>query len=281
MANPDISLQQYHFTRDMRARFDVHRHPLTPRPIFDMHLAPEIGVVLSGRMARHNAGAYSELPRGGLWIAGSLEPHGRQALEPGSLVAVFIVSIDFFNEVNVPGVDNRFWQAPFNVPPGRRPVLIDEKFASLIEGLTAFLDTGPAAAARSAAVHLALLETLSLANHLGSFKTEGQAGFGDFRRLRPAMDLVCASPHPIDTAEAARLCQLSISQFTRLFQRAAGLSFSKFSLRYRLSQIARELKSGDLALDELAAKWGFTDKSHLVHRFKEHYSVTPTRFRKT
>lgn len=74
-------------------------------------------------------------------------------------------------------------------------------------------------------------------------------------------------------------CKLSASRFFQLFEQATGQSFSKFSLRHRLSRVALELKQSGSSLDELAEKWGFANKSHLLHRSKEHYNITPASYR--
>jgi AraC-like DNA-binding protein len=112
-------------------------------------------------------------------------------------------------------------------------------------------------------------------HRLGKFDDASSVTVSDFGFLRQALDLIYSSPKTIDTNEAAKLCKLSPLRFNQLFTQATGLSFSKFSLRHRLSQVAIDLRKRASSLDELAEKWGFSNKSHLVHRFKEHYKTTP------
>lgn len=274
-------LRRYEFENDQMVLFESHSHPLIPKPIFDMHLPPELGVVLSGKMARYTDGIRTELPRGGVWLANSLELHGRQAIEKNSRVAVFTISTDFFHNMVIPGVDNHFWQTPFNTPAALRPLLIDETFASLAERLISSLAAGGSQEILSAKIQLTLLEIILHVNQLGKFKTEGCTDVTDFGRLRPALDLIYRLNHPAGTAAAAKLCKLSVSRFSQLFLQATGMSFRKFSLRHRLSQVAHDLKSEHSSLDELADKWGFATKSHLLNRFKEHYNITPNLYRKS
>ncbi len=283
MNNKNAILCHYKFSNQKPIIFGVHEHNLTPDAVFDMHLSPEVGVVLNGRMARYSGDSYSELTRGGIWTTGMLEPHGRQALEPGSKTAVFIISPDFFTNTNIPGVDNHVWQLPFNTPPQKRPILINEEFAVIIESLLLDLTNSDFSELfKHAKTNFTLLEIILRVNQLGKFKPgKKNKAAGDFSRLQPALNLIFSSPQAINTEEAASLCKLSSSRFSQLFSAATGQSFSKFSLRHRLSQVAHELKATGLSLDELAEKWGFTDKSHLVHRFKEHYKLTPVAYRKS
>ncbi len=273
------SLRHYQFSNHTKVIFQRHSHKLVPEPIIDMHLPLELGVVLSGKMARYSNGIYSELSRGGIWWAGILEPHGRQALIADSEVAVFIISADFFHETVIPGVDNFLWQSPFNTPTKDRPVLINEEFACLAERLSNLLNKYESKELHAAQTHLTLLEIILHMHRLGSFKVAENTLVTDLGRLRPAFELIYRSPSPIGPEEAAKLCKLSMSRFTQLFVKATGLSFSKFSLRYRLSRVAQELKNNTNSLDALADDWGFSDKSHLVHRFKEYYNVTPSIYR--
>jgi AraC-like DNA-binding protein len=280
MKTPNASLRHYQFSNERTVIFQSHSHGLIPEPIFDMHLPVELGVVLSGRMARFSGSIRNELPRGGIWIGGILEPHGRQALEENSKVAVFIISTDFFHHTVIPGVDSHVWQVPFNTAPQRRPLLVDEEFALLAERLMAILDKEENPDQCTGQVQLTLLEIILHIHRLAKFEDCEYSNVSDFARLRPALELIYRSSKPVGTEEAARLCKLSASRFNQLFIQATRLSFSRFSLRHRLSQVAHDLKNGTNSLDELAEKWGFANKSHLVHRFKEHYNTTPMQYRK-
>jgi len=279
MSTKKVHLAHYNFSPKNSVIFHAHSHPLTPAPIFDMHLAPEIGVVLSGRMERHSDGVRQELPRGGVWIAGILESHGRHAIVENSKVAVFIINTEFLFKTIIPGIDRRLWQAPFNTPAKERPALINEEFAEIAERLIRKLEFESDESMQATLAQLTLLELLLNINRLARFNTKDASSVSDYTKLRPAIERIYKSSGPISTPEVAAICGLSESRFSQLFSRATGLSFSKFSLHYRLSQVAIELKTTTKSLDELAKQWSFTDKSHLAHRFKQHYNNTPTSYR--
>ncbi len=101
-----------------------------------------------------------------------------------------------------------------------------------------------------------------------------------FERLNQAVQLVFRSPRLVTVEEAAHVCGMSRNRFTAQFQQLFGISFAKYALRYRLSGAAGDLVRTDLPLKAIARKWGFTDESHLDHRFREVYGITPSQHRR-
>ena len=73
---------------------------------------------------------------------------------------------------------------------------------------------------------------------------------------------------------------MSASRFSELFREALGSSYGQFAARARLSQAARDIATSNLAVEEVAARWGFFDSSHFCHAFKKIYQCSPTEFRK-
>ncbi len=102
-----------------------------------------------------------------------------------------------------------------------------------------------------------------------------------FRKIRPAVNLVNnTSGRPPLLSEAAAACNLSVSRFSDIFRQTFGVSFGKFAARARLAAAARELKQSYLAIEEIAANWGFYDCSHFHHAFRELYGCTPKQYQK-
>lgn len=278
----NTSLYKYKITNQQMIDYNIHYLHLTSKPIFDMHLQAELGVVLSGRTARYSRGAYNELPRGGVWLAGMLEPHGRQALEENTKVAVFIINMDFLYLTDIPNVDIRLWQVPFSTPAEHRPLMIGEEFAEQVEHLEHLLTVNSDPAMQATQIKLTLLEILLHVNRIGTFSPSNNGicpDINDIWMLRPAFELIYKSSRPVNTNEAAKLCKLTPPHFSKLFIQVTNSSFRKFFLRHRLNQVAHELKNSNSSLDELSEKWGFATKSHLLNRFKEHYKVTPAVYR--
>ena len=47
----------------------------------------------------------------------------------------------------------------------------------------------------------------------------------------------------------------------------------------RIERARQLLRTGDLALKEIAATCGFSDQAHMTRAFRQSYGVTPRRFR--
>jgi AraC-like DNA-binding protein len=80
-------------------------------------------------------------------------------------------------------------------------------------------------------------------------------------------------------AEAATACCLQRSQFARLFQRTMGASYGQFRLRLRLAHAAQLLRETEQQVEEVAARAGFADGSHLHRSFVQQYGCTPATYR--
>lgn len=280
MQKHSLGLRHYAFSSDAPIIFELSTHVPRPAPIFDMHLSPEIGVVLDGRMIRYSGNVRFELPRGGVWLSGMLEPHGRNAADDQCDVAVFIMSPDFFVKTALPEIAPSFWSEPLHTPPAKRPVLINERFARIVENLTRDLNSKPSPELKKLRLQIALLEILYFVNHLGAYKKSAHEPADDYWRLQPAFSQVYNSPRSISAQEAATMCELSLSKFRKLFSQVTGQTFGKFGLRYRLSRAAYAMRDKQRSLDEIADKWGFVDKSHLSNSFKKHYGMSPAKYRK-
>jgi len=103
---------------------------------------------------------------------------------------------------------------------------------------------------------------------------------GDSARIRRVRDLVEARLEedlPLGTlaAEAA----LSPWHFLRLFRRETGATPHLYLLQRRLARARALLEAGE-APAAVASATGFTDQSHLTHRFRRAYGVTPARYRR-
>ena len=72
---------------------------------------------------------------------------------------------------------------------------------------------------------------------------------------------------------------MSQRTFDRAFPKAMGVTFAEFAMRYRLHGAAEDLLSSGDPLKRIAARWGFTDASHLLHRFVALFGCTPNGYR--
>jgi AraC-like DNA-binding protein/rRNA maturation protein Nop10 len=86
----------------------------------------------------------------------------------------------------------------------------------------------------------------------------------------------------LSVGELARAADLSVSHFTRSFEKATGLTPHRYLLHARLSR-ARQLiaqQAPALSLAEIAALCGFSDQGHLGRHFRCVFGMTPAAFRR-
>lgn len=274
-------LSHYSFEEGQTVIFQIQRRPAgSSSQTFSMHLPAEMGVVLEGSMVRFYKNERRELHRGGIWINGILEPHSYARTEEKTVSVVFIIKPEFLFGLRLPGISEPFWRMPFETPPESRPQVVSEEVARQAESLVETLEQGENREFANAAIKLTLLNMLYQIVKTEHFAVRPSVKEDDIERVGAALELLHQPGARVSTADAARHCGLSTALFARLFTRATGLSFSRYSLRFRLAEAARELQQTSIQLDELADKWGFSDKSHFVHRFRAHFNMTPGEFRK-
>lgn len=79
--------------------------------------------------------------------------------------------------------------------------------------------------------------------------------------------------------QAAALCFISPSYFSKLFKRSYRYSYSEYSLRHKLYSAARLLSQSDKSVTQISYDLNFASPSHLISQFKRQFSLTPRQFR--
>ncbi len=101
------------------------------------------------------------------------------------------------------------------------------------------------------------------------------------RQARTAAAVAHVAAHfasKIALEQAAALCQLSSTQFCRLFKMEQRESFGQFLLRFRLEQACERLANSDVLVKEVAYAVGFNDLSYFARAFKRQFGVCPRAF---
>lgn len=108
-----------------------------------------------------------------------------------------------------------------------------------------------------------------------------------YRPDGPSPDMAAAAStlaDALDTAPdlpaIARAVGLSYDTFRRRFSTEIGQSPLAYRNRIRLQTAATLLRVTDLTLRTIARNLGYTDEYHLSHRFRAHYGVPPSHYRK-
>ena len=103
------------------------------------------------------------------------------------------------------------------------------------------------------------------------------AYFGNLQRA-----IAYIESHFVDeiTAEGlARLANLSVPHFNRLFRKVLRLSPMDYVLSLRVQEAQRLLSTTQLSLGSIAAATGFYDQSHFTKRFRKVTGLTPLQYR--
>jgi AraC family transcriptional regulator len=112
---------------------------------------------------------------------------------------------------------------------------------------------------------------------LGDLK-EGDTVHTTFTRVREYVDAHLCSR--LDVHALARVVGLSASQFSRVFQKAVGVSPHRYVVQCRVIRAKELLATTRLSLTEIALTSGFADHSHFSRRFHEFTGVAPREFRR-
>jgi PAS domain S-box-containing protein len=83
----------------------------------------------------------------------------------------------------------------------------------------------------------------------------------------------------LSSADMARLCGLSQSQFDRSFRRVFGSSARQYLLRVRVEAACKRLAETEDTVAALAAELGFYDHAHLTRCFRSAMGMTPAQYR--
>ena len=86
--------------------------------------------------------------------------------------------------------------------------------------------------------------------------------------------------HKIMIADVAELLDFSESHFMRYFKENMGTSFIDYLKEYRLTMAARLLLVSDASILTIAEEVGFDNLSYFNRAFKEHYEMSPSKYRK-
>lgn len=102
-----------------------------------------------------------------------------------------------------------------------------------------------------------------------------------YKALFPAFDFIFNNKGKMVTLkEAANLCHISSSYFSRLFTRETGESFSSYTSRLKINWAKQLLERTDLSVTQISDELGFNEPGYFIKTFKKIEGVTPSVYRK-
>lgn len=78
----------------------------------------------------------------------------------------------------------------------------------------------------------------------------------------------------------AKLCNLSESEFSRVFRDECGVTFEHYLLDYRIAMARDMLSEPDHAISQVAYATGFNDPSYFCRAFRRLVGTTPKAYRR-
>ena len=107
-----------------------------------------------------------------------------------------------------------------------------------------------------------------------------RAPTGNEKLLLPAINYIeIHYGAKVSEEHLAELCQMTCSQFSRLFRSTYDITFQEYLVRYRIGESARLLLNPVASIADIAYSVGFKDPSYYARAFKKHLGVTPSGFR--
>lgn len=74
---------------------------------------------------------------------------------------------------------------------------------------------------------------------------------------------------------------MSEFHFARMFRQSEGMAPHQYVLKRRLAKADEMLRCGTLSITDIALACGFSSASHLSHRFKRAFGITPSALRRS
>lgn len=108
-------------------------------------------------------------------------------------------------------------------------------------------------------------------------RAAGPSSLSKFRPLLDQLDRDLAEV--LNLNEAATLCVMSPSYFSRRFKQAFGTGFIEYQARLKLQQAARMLATSDEPVSQIAYRVGFRSHAYFSHCFKAVFGVSPSKLR--
>jgi AraC-like DNA-binding protein len=247
-----------------------------------VHAAFEVGILLHGTQERHCEGVLFPAGPGDAWLCGMWEPHGWCNVSPETTCVVLRFLPEFLGDEFIDGAP---WLSMFGATPALRPRVrsaeIRERVLSVGKELAE--EILERRSGWTTVVRSDLLRLLALLHREWAVPTASSYGMEHHTmldRVAPALSLLRERPlRRVGVQQAATACNLSYSQFGRIFRRAMGMSFGAFCTRARLAHVAQQIVTTRMPLDGLAREAGFVDASHLHRAFVRRYGCTPGEYR--
>lgn len=133
---------------------------------------------------------------------------------------------------------------------------------------------------RMRAEALASLLICEILNYRGATHEAVRVGLGK-HKIKRIMEYVDEhTDEELSLATLAKIADVSVFHFARMFKMDTGMTPHKFVLRHRVDKAREMLESSGKTLAEIAYEMGFSSQSHMISSFKRFVGTSPGRYRK-
>ena len=100
-------------------------------------------------------------------------------------------------------------------------------------------------------------------------------------KVQQVMDYISTNfRDEITASDAANMCNVSYSYFSRIFKQITKHNFSEYINYVRITEAEKLLAATDMSMTEIAMSTGFSTSSYFIQQFKLHKHISPKQFRK-
>lgn len=99
--------------------------------------------------------------------------------------------------------------------------------------------------------------------------------------LLPVFEYIYSNKNKsLSLGEAASLCHLSTSYFSRIFSKETGESFTVYTAKLKVEWARQLLEKTDLSVTQISEELAFNDPGYFIKIFKKYEGITPSVYRK-
>ncbi len=278
----------------------VERHSGPVEPYLHIHEGIEISILLEGALDVGTGDSSLVAQPGDLWLSAMWELHWHGTAPPVERKAAVVWVLFLPEFIGDETLDGRSWMSLLALPAAQRAGSASQemRLQALDIGRELASEINGARPAWETVVRADLLRLFALVSRYrwtgstppGPVQSAGwrtaparerALGSPALAGIMPALRLVQSQPgRKVSGAEASAACGFSRTHFDLLFRQVIGISFGRFCQRARLGFVASELRHTGATVEEIAARAGFTDRSHLHHAFTKAYGCTPAAYRR-
>lgn len=170
-----------------------------------------------------------------------------------------------------------FWWFEFNGDCRWEP---DKLFSLPCDHLSSTLMTASLRYAKLGEWELASTLFLALARHLIHNSTQPKKLADNERITSAAEEYIVQHIDSVTVQELAEALGVTDRTLRNIYYTVADMSPKRYITQLRMNMAGYMLTSSEASLDEIAQRLGFSSRYHLGKIFKEHFGVTPIKYRR-